>query len=113
MTAMRDEQSSTGLRRMLTTVYETLRSAGRDLDLELGERADLQVQLDELAQAARALAADPDATEAARTAAAQAVALAESEPTGSAAADSASSPQALNSASGSRSAARVPRAVMS
>jgi ATP-dependent helicase/nuclease subunit A len=69
-----------GLRRMLTTVYETLRSAGRDLDLELGERADLQVQLDELAQAARALAADPDATEAARTAAAQAVALAESAP---------------------------------
>ena len=38
-----------GLRRMLTTVYETLRSAGRELDLELGERADLQVQLDELA----------------------------------------------------------------
>jgi ATP-dependent helicase/nuclease subunit A len=69
-----------GLRRMLTTVYETLRSAGRDLDLELGERADLRFQLDELARAARALAADPDATEAARTAAAQAVALAESAP---------------------------------
>ena len=28
-----------GLRRMLTSVYETLRSAGRELDLELGERA--------------------------------------------------------------------------
>ncbi len=69
-----------GLRRMLTTVYETLRSAGRELDLELGERADLQVQLDELAQVARALAADPDATDAARTAAAQSVALAESPP---------------------------------
>ena len=68
-----------GLRRMLTTVYETLRSAGRELDLELGERADLKAQLDELAQVARALAADPDATDAARTAAAQAVALAESE----------------------------------
>ena len=68
-----------GLRRMLTTVYETLRSAGRELDLELGERADLEAQLDELAQVARALAADPDATDAARTAAAQAVALAESE----------------------------------
>ena len=68
-----------GLRRMLTSVYETLRSAGRELDLELGERADLRAQLDDLAQAARALAADPDATEAARTAAAQAVALAESE----------------------------------
>ena len=43
-----------GLRRMLTTVYETLRSAGRELELELGERADLQVRLDELAEAARA-----------------------------------------------------------
>ncbi len=68
-----------GLRRMLTTVYETLRSAGRELDLELGERADLKAQLDYLAQVARALAADPDATDAARTAAAQAVTLAESE----------------------------------
>jgi ATP-dependent exoDNAse (exonuclease V) beta subunit len=65
-----------GLRRMLTSVYETLRSAGRELDLELGERADLQVQLDELAGVARALAADPNATDAARTAAEQAVALA-------------------------------------
>jgi ATP-dependent helicase/nuclease subunit A len=68
-----------GLRRMLTTVYETLRSAGRELDLELGERADLKAQLDELALAARALAADPEATDAARTAAAQAVTLTESE----------------------------------
>ena len=67
-----------GLRRMLTSVYETLRSAGRQLELELGERADLQVQLDELADVARALAADADATDAARTAASQAVALAES-----------------------------------
>ncbi len=67
-----------GLRRMLTTVYETLRSAGRGLELELGERADLRVQLGDLAEAARALAADPDATDAARTAAAQAIALAES-----------------------------------
>ena len=70
---------ASGLRRMLTTVYETLRSAGRELDLELGERADLKAQLDELARVARALAADPEATDAARTAAAQAVALAESE----------------------------------
>ena len=68
-----------GLRRMLTSVYETLRSAGRELDLELGERADLRAQLDDLAHVARALAADPDATDAARTAAAQAVTLAESE----------------------------------
>ena len=49
-----------GLRRMLTTVYETLRSAGRELDLELGERADLQAQLDELAAVARGLADDPE-----------------------------------------------------
>ena len=39
-----------GLRRMLTSVYETLRSAGRELDLELGERADLKAQLDDLAR---------------------------------------------------------------
>jgi ATP-dependent helicase/nuclease subunit A len=70
---------ASGLRRMLTTVYETLRSAGRELELELGERADLGVQLDDLASAARALAADPEATGAARSAAAQAVALAEGE----------------------------------
>jgi len=31
-----------GLRRMLTGVYETLRSAGRDLVLELGERSNVQ-----------------------------------------------------------------------
>ena len=66
-----------GLRRMLTTVYETLRSAGRDLELELGQRADLQVRLDELAVAARCLAADRSARDAARTAATQALALAE------------------------------------
>ena len=57
-----------GLRRMLTTVYETLRSAGRELELELGQRADLQLRLDELADAARALASDPEATPAGRTA---------------------------------------------
>jgi ATP-dependent exoDNAse (exonuclease V) beta subunit len=68
---------ASGLRRMLTTVYETLRSAGRELELELGERAEVGVRLDELASAARALAADPEATDAARTAAAQAMALAE------------------------------------
>jgi len=72
---------ASGLRRMLTSVYETLRSAGRELELELGERADLGVQLDDLASAARALAADPEATDAARTAAAQAVSLAEVERT--------------------------------
>ena len=67
-----------GLRRMLTTVYETLRSAGRELDLELGERADLRVRLDELAEAARCLADDSGAKDEARAAAVQALALTES-----------------------------------
>src|SRR5215207_6344271 len=66
-----------GLRRMLTTVHETLRSAGRELELELGQRADLEVRLAELADAARALSGDPAATDAARTAAAQALVLAQ------------------------------------
>ena len=47
-----------GLRRMLTTVYETLRSAGRELALELGERPGLEARLAELAEAARCLAED-------------------------------------------------------
>ena len=37
-----------GLRRMLTSVYETLRSAGRELVLELGGRPSLSVALDAL-----------------------------------------------------------------
>ena len=69
-----------GLRRMLTTVYETLRSAGRELVLELGERPGLSSRLAELADAARTLAGDAEAREAARTAAAQALELAESPP---------------------------------
>ena len=52
-----------GLRKMLTGVYETLRSAGRDLTLELGERAGVAERLAELQEAARALAADADATD--------------------------------------------------
>jgi ATP-dependent helicase/nuclease subunit A len=51
-----------GLRKMLTGVYETLRSAGRDLQLELGRHAGVAERLAELQQAAAALAADPDAT---------------------------------------------------
>ena len=70
-----------GLRRMLTTVYETLRSAGRDLVLELGERPGLEARLAELAEAARSLGDDPDATAAQRTAAAEALRLAETETT--------------------------------
>ena len=52
-----------GLRRMLTGVYETLRSAGRPLVLELGERADLGERLAELREAARCLADDAGATD--------------------------------------------------
>ena len=54
-----------GLRRMLTSVYETLRSAGRELVLELGERPGLDERLEELAESARASPTRP-ATEAAR-----------------------------------------------
>ena len=68
---------ASGLRRMLTSVYETLRSAGRELELELGERPGLDERLTELAEAARALAADGDATDAARAAATQALVLAQ------------------------------------
>ena len=49
-----------GLRRTLTGVYEKLRSAGRDLVLELGERPDLADRLEELRDAARCLADDED-----------------------------------------------------
>jgi ATP-dependent helicase/nuclease subunit A len=44
-----------GLRRMLTGVYETLRSAGRELVLELGERRSLQECIEEFHEAARCL----------------------------------------------------------
>ena len=52
-----------GLRRMLTGVYETLRSAGRDLKLDLGQHAGIPERLDDLHAAARVLAADADATD--------------------------------------------------
>jgi ATP-dependent exoDNAse (exonuclease V) beta subunit len=55
--------SAAGLRRMLTGVYETLRSAGRELTLELGEQAVVAERLAELHDAARTLAADPSVTE--------------------------------------------------
>jgi ATP-dependent helicase/nuclease subunit A len=54
---------SGGLRRMLTSVYETLRAAGRELDLEVAARPELGERAEELRVAATALAADPDATE--------------------------------------------------
>ena len=65
-----------GLRRMLTGVYETLRSAGRELVLELGERSSLADALALLREAAACLAADPDATETQRANAAEALGLA-------------------------------------
>ena len=69
-----------GLRRMLTGVYETLRSAGRDLKLELGEQAGVPERLAELHAAAGALAADPEATDKQLAAANAAVALATTNP---------------------------------
>src|SRR5262249_39242058 len=66
-----------GLRRMLTSVYETLRSAGRELVLELGERPSLPHALDAWREAAECLAADPGATENQRRNAAEASALAQ------------------------------------
>jgi ATP-dependent helicase/nuclease subunit A len=52
-----------GLRRMLTGVYETLRSAGRELDLAVAGRPQLEERVEELRECARCLADDPDATE--------------------------------------------------
>jgi ATP-dependent exoDNAse (exonuclease V) beta subunit len=69
--------SADGLRRMLTGVYETLRSAGRDLSLELGELPDLDERVEELREAARCLADDPAATAIQQSAAAQVLALLE------------------------------------
>jgi ATP-dependent exoDNAse (exonuclease V) beta subunit len=62
---------SEGLRRMLTTVYETLRAAGRELDLAVAERPELPERVEQLQAAAEALAADPASTDAQRTTAAE------------------------------------------
>ncbi len=64
-----------GLRRMLTGVYETLRSAGRDLRLELTGEAGLVERLADLHAAAQLLADDPDATDKQLAAARAALAL--------------------------------------
>ncbi len=55
---------SAGLRRMLTAVYETLRAAGRELDLAVAPRPELAERIEELRAAAQTLAADPAASEA-------------------------------------------------
>jgi ATP-dependent exoDNAse (exonuclease V) beta subunit len=46
---------ASGLRRMLTGVYETLRSAGRELVLGVGDRPDLAERIEELREAAHAV----------------------------------------------------------
>jgi ATP-dependent helicase/nuclease subunit A len=51
------------LRRMITGIYETLRSAGHDLVLELGERPALAERLEELRTASRCLVDDREATD--------------------------------------------------
>jgi ATP-dependent helicase/nuclease subunit A len=66
-----------GLRRMLTGVYETLRSAGRELSLEIGGRTDLHERTDDLREAARCLVEDAAATDNQRSAATQLLALLE------------------------------------
>jgi ATP-dependent helicase/nuclease subunit A len=64
-----------GLRRMLTGVYETLRSAGRELVLELGDRESLAEAVDAFRNAARCLVDDAAATETQRANASQALLL--------------------------------------
>jgi ATP-dependent helicase/nuclease subunit A len=59
-----------GLRRMITGIYETLRSAGHELVLELGERAPMAERLEALREAARCLAEDASATDLQRASAA-------------------------------------------
>jgi ATP-dependent helicase/nuclease subunit A len=66
-----------GLRRMLTGVYETLRSAGRELLLELGEHASLVERVNEFRDAARCLGEDEGSGDAQRETARQALAYVE------------------------------------
>jgi len=68
-----------GLRRMLTGVYETLRSAGRELVLELGERAGLADAIGQLREEAESLVADESATAAQRQSAREALRVAADE----------------------------------
>jgi ATP-dependent helicase/nuclease subunit A len=72
--------AASGLRRMLTGVYETLRSAGRDLVLEVSERPGLEAGIEELREAARCLVEDDAAAEPARESAARALELLEDPP---------------------------------
>ena len=65
------------LRRMLTSVYETLRAAGRELDLAVAARPELGERVDELRGAATLLAADSEATDAQQRTAAELLELLE------------------------------------
>ncbi len=74
---------ASGLRRMLTGVYETLRSAGRDLVLEVSERPGLEARIEELREAARCAIEDTaglEQAEKARASAAEALELLEPPP---------------------------------
>ena len=71
---------ASGLRRMLTGVYETLRSAGRELVLEVSERPGLEARIEDLREAARCLVEDAAAAEPARESAARALELLEDPP---------------------------------
>jgi ATP-dependent exoDNAse (exonuclease V) beta subunit len=62
-----------GLRRMLTGVYETLRSAGTELVLELGERPSVSDAIAAFREEATCLAADENATTTQRQTAGEAV----------------------------------------
>jgi ATP-dependent helicase/nuclease subunit A len=70
-----------GLRRMLTGVYETLRSAGRELVLELGEDASLAARVDEFRETARCLTDDGGSGDAQRETANRALTYLESDAT--------------------------------
>ncbi len=69
-----------GLRRKLTAVYETLRSAGRPLTLELTEQADVAERLAELHEEARLLLTDGDCSDKQAAAAHAALALSTTNP---------------------------------
>jgi ATP-dependent helicase/nuclease subunit A len=69
------------LRRMLSSVYETLRAAGRELDLvEVATRPELGEKVEELRAAARALAAEPGATDTQRRTASDLLELLDRDP---------------------------------
>jgi len=69
-----------GLRRMITGIYDTLRSAGRELVLELGDRPALAERVEELRTAARCLVNDTAASDLQRGSGAALLELVSGEP---------------------------------